>query len=66
MATILLFHAARSTKINFTTEQNRLFIVSLSARPGFRKKYTSKYGQLLNTRLYRERDIRPPHLARNI
>ncbi|HNP21051.1 MAG TPA: homogentisate 1,2-dioxygenase [Panacibacter sp.] len=48
-------------QINFTTEQNRLFIVESFSPIRFPKKYTSKYGQLLEHSPYCERDIRPPH-----
>lgn len=48
-------------QISFATEHNRLFIVESFSPIRFPKKYTSKYGQLLEHSPYCERDIRPPH-----
>ncbi|HUR12325.1 MAG TPA: homogentisate 1,2-dioxygenase [Flavitalea sp.] len=47
-------------QIQFTTTQNRLFIVESFSPIRFPKKYVSKYGQLLEHSPFCERDIRAP------
>jgi homogentisate 1,2-dioxygenase len=53
-------------QIEFTNEENRLFIVESFAPIRFPKKYLSKYGQLLEHSPYCERDIRPPENLQTI
>src|SRR5207244_10283664 len=48
-------------QIEFTNEDNRLFIIESFSPIRYPKKYLSKYGQLLEHSPYCERDIRPPH-----
>ena len=48
-------------QIEFTTENNRLFIVESFSPIRYPKKYLSKLGQLMEHSPYCERDIRPPH-----
>ncbi|RYZ23346.1 MAG: homogentisate 1,2-dioxygenase [Chitinophagaceae bacterium] len=47
-------------QIQFSNENNRLFIVESFSPIRFPKRYLSKYGQLLEHSPYTERDIRPP------
>jgi len=47
-------------QIEFTNDNNRLFIVESFSPIRFPKKYLSKYGQLMEHSPYCERDIRPP------
>jgi homogentisate 1,2-dioxygenase len=47
-------------QIDFTNENNRLFIVESFSPIRFPKRYVSKAGQLLEHSPYCERDIRPP------
>ena len=47
-------------QISFATEHNRLFIVESFSSIRYPKRYTSKYGQLLEHAPYCERDIRTP------
>jgi homogentisate 1,2-dioxygenase len=53
-------------QIEFTNEENRLFIVESFSPIRFPKKYVSKYGQLLEHSPYCERDIRPPQNLQTI
>jgi homogentisate 1,2-dioxygenase len=46
--------------IEFTTEENRLFIVESHSPITFPKRYLSKYGQLMEHSPFCERDIRKP------
>ncbi|RYY95099.1 MAG: homogentisate 1,2-dioxygenase [Chitinophagaceae bacterium] len=48
-------------QIEFTTEDNRLFIVESFSPIRFPKRYQSKYGQLLEHSPFCERDLRVPH-----
>ena len=47
-------------QIEFANTSNRFFIVESFSPIRYPKKYTSKYGQLLEHSPYCERDIRPP------
>jgi homogentisate 1,2-dioxygenase len=47
-------------QIDFTDENNRLFIVESFTPLRFPKKYMSRFGQLMEHSPYCERDIRPP------
>jgi len=47
-------------QIEFADANNRLFIVESFSPIRYPKRYTSKYGQLLEHSPYCERDIRPP------
>ena len=53
-------------KMDFATEDNRLFIVESFSPIRYPKKYLSKYGQLLEHSPYCERDIRPPQHLQTI
>jgi homogentisate 1,2-dioxygenase len=53
-------------QVEFSTEENRLFIVESSSPIRYPKKYLSKYGQLLEHSPYCERDIRAPHNLQTI
>ena len=53
-------------KIEFATEDNRLFIVESFSPIRYPKKYLSKYGQLLEHSPYCERDIRAPQNLQTI
>ena len=53
-------------EIEFTTEDNRLFIVESFSPIRYPKKYLSKYGQLLEHSPYCERDIRAPQNLQTI
>jgi homogentisate 1,2-dioxygenase len=46
--------------IEFTTEENRLFIVESHSPITFPKRYLSKYGQLMEHSPFCERDLRKP------
>jgi homogentisate 1,2-dioxygenase len=53
-------------QIEFTDENNRLFIVESFSPLRFPKRYMSKYGQLLEHSPYCERDIRTPKNLKTI
>jgi len=53
-------------QVEFSTEENRLFIVESFSPIRYPKKYLSKYGQLLEHSPYCERDIRAPHNLQTI
>jgi homogentisate 1,2-dioxygenase len=53
-------------QIEFTTENNRLFIVESFSPLRFPKRYLSKYGQLMEHAPFCERDIRTPQNLQTI